>query len=99
MQLLSVGFQQIFSRFKFPFILQVKTKWLEIISVLESIFSAELIWVTNVEFALSVENSTLQFTTLGINDSQTLVHPLAKCTPFNAVQYQIWDRGVWAGTE
>lgn len=89
MQLLSMGFQKIFSRFKFPFILHMKTKLLEIISILESIFSDKLIWVTNVELGLFGENSSLQITTLGINNPQTLVHPLAERTQFNAVQYHI----------
>lgn len=94
-----MGFQKIFSLFKSPFILQVKTKWLEIASILESIFSAKLICVTNVELTLFGENSTLQITTLGINNPQILVHPLAKCTQFSAVQYHIWDRRIWARTE
>lgn len=97
--MLNIDFQEIFSRFKFPFILQVKTKWLEILSVLGSIFSAKLIWVTDIELALFGENNTLQITTLGINNPKTLVHPLNKFTQFIAVRYCIWGRRILAHAE
>lgn len=90
---------QIFRRYFHSLNFPLFSKWLEILSILGSIFSAKLICVTNTELALFEENNTLQITTLGINNAQTLVHPLYKVTEFIAVQYCIWDRRIWASAE